>query len=209
VQICAPPRSRALLVREVHLSYVRLEEDVRVSNSVRSQKYRALAVSSALVPCLLTPSFARADDAPVFELAGKASYASRADTLGLGVRLGYSYVGFYGGLSLVDYLPVGGTNSNSVVAEAEVGYGLKISFVTIRPLLGFGFGFADGPECPNVPAGQTVVCGSNGTFILQPGGLVQLGFGHLILGAYASALIPFGTGEGALFEVGVQGGVRF
>ena len=85
----------------------------------------------------------------------------------------------------------------------------KISFVTLRPLLGFGFGFPDGPSCPLTPAGQVPMCGSDGTFVLQPGGLVQLTFGHVLLGVEASALIPFGSGDSASLEVDAQVGAKF
>jgi hypothetical protein len=58
-------------------------------------------------------------------------------------------------------------------------------------------------------AGTTTGAGSTGTFILQPGALVQLGFGHVLFGVDASALIPFGTGDRPTFEVDGQVGARF
>ncbi len=168
----------------------------------------ALTASAAALAAF-APRAALADDSPVFEVVGKAGYASGVNTLGLGGRLGYAYRGLYGGLSFVDFFPLGTLAANAVVAEAEVGYGFTIAFVTIRPLLGVGFGFSDGPECQLAPVGQPVPCGSNGTFVLQPGGLVQLGFGHLIFGVDASAFIPFGTGSEVVLEVDGQVGARF
>jgi hypothetical protein len=170
---------------------------------------RAWVLAPTVFLVALAARAARADDWPVFEIAGKAGYLSNASTLGLGGRLGFTYRGFYGGLSLVDYLPLGTLLANTVVAEAEVGYGFKLRFVTLRPLLGIGYGSSDGATCPSTPAGQTVVCGTQGSFILQPGGLVQLTFGHVILGVDASALIPFAGGTGAMLAVDGQIGASF
>jgi hypothetical protein len=109
---------------------------------------------------------------------------------------------------------------NSVVAEAELGYGFTFSFFTIRPLLGIGAGFSDGPTCTSTVApgatqswqgfaGTTTGAGSTGTFVLQPGGVVQLGFGHVIFGVAVSAFVPFVSGPSASIEVDGQVGATF
>src|SRR5580692_8858255 len=104
---------------------------------------RRLAVAlSASIAVLFAAGPALADGVPAFEIAAKTGYVtSPLGTLGLGGRVGYTYLGFYGGLSLVDYLGLGNMGINSIVAEAELGYGFTFSFVTIRPLLGIGAGF--------------------------------------------------------------------
>jgi hypothetical protein len=183
---------------------------------------RGLAVVlGASVAVLSTAGPAAGDGLPTFEIAGKTGYlSSPLNTLGLGGRLGYSYFGFYGGLSLIDYRGLGSMGINSVVAEAELGYGFTFSFVTIRPLLGIGAGFSDGPTCTSTVApgatqswqgfaGTTTGAGSTGTFILQPGALVQLGFGHVIFEVAVSAFIPFVLGPSASIEVDGQVGARF
>jgi hypothetical protein len=114
------------------------------------------------------------------------------------------------GLSLVDYLPILAQPQNQVAAEAELGYGLELGFVTIRPLIGLGAGFGDSPPCYGPTPGYQQVCsGSSESFLLQPGGLVQLGFGHFFFGVSGSALIAIGSGVGIGLEVDGQVGARF
>jgi hypothetical protein len=115
---------------------------------------------------------------------------------------------FITGLALADGLP-------AFEVAGKTGY-------VSSPLntLGLGAGFSDGPACTSTVApgatqswqglaGTTTGAGSTGTFILQPGGLVQLGFGHVIFGVAASAFIPFAPGPSASIEVDGQVGARF
>jgi hypothetical protein len=171
----------------------------------------ALVTASAVASCvLLAPRQARAEN-PAFEMAGKVGFVTSLNTLALGGRVGYSYRGFYGGLSLVDYLPLGNLGANTVVAEAEVGYGFTFSWLTLRPLLGFGYGFPDGCTFIHNAADPELgaTCSPSGAFVLQPGGVVQLTFGHILFGIAPSALIPFVSGDHAMLEVDGQVGVRF
>src|SRR5580700_3511933 len=91
------------------------------------------AASAAALLTLLSTSPAKALGPVDLEIAGKAGYASGSNfptNFGFGGRAGVSFLGLYGGLNLVEYpfhvLTYGG----------EVGYGFKISFITLRPLVG-------------------------------------------------------------------------
>jgi len=123
------------------------------------------------------------------EIACQAGYGSVPFNLGFGGRAGVSVFGIYAGASVVDYL--GGkvaTNGIDVSMSfltygGEVGYGLKLGVLTIRPLFGLGW------VAESFPSTESPGTGS-GTFYLQPGGLVELTFGHFIFGIDAAALIP-------------------
>jgi hypothetical protein len=166
-----------------------------------------LAVSAAALLTLATIRPAHALGPVDLEIAGKLGYGSNHLDLGIGGRAGVSFLGFYGGLNIVDYL---GENSTSALTwGGELGYGFKISFITIRPLVGFGeealsvpqAGACVGPNCGSAPAANT--------FYVQPGGLLQFGFGHLIFGVDAGALIPTASGSRICFTMNGELGVRF
>jgi hypothetical protein len=139
------------------------------------------------------------------EIAGKAGYGSQDLGFGFGARAGVSIFGLYGGLNLVDYLgkSEGQFTPHSLEFGGEVGFGIKISFLTIRPQLGFG----------DITASASGLPGAS-SFYLEPGGLLQFSFGHLIFGVDAGCLIVT-TGEGAstgaseAFTIHGQVGVRF
>jgi hypothetical protein len=170
----------------------------------------ALVSGCAALLALLGPGRARADELPTFEIAGKVGYLSNSQTIGLGGRVGYAFSSFYAGLSLVDYPGLQPGLVNEVAAEAELGYGLRFAFITLRPLVGLGAGFGDSPPCyPSMAPLQKICSGSSESFLVQPGGLVQLGFGHVIFGASGSALISIGSAVGTGFEVDGQVGARF
>src|SRR5579862_488839 len=102
---------------------------------------------SAAVAAILLSTGAASASPPVFEIAGKAGYLSNSQTFGVGGRLGYTFSGFYVGVSLVDYPAIQSGLANEVAAEVELGYGIELSFVTLRPLVGLGAGFGDSPPC--------------------------------------------------------------
>jgi hypothetical protein len=168
-------------------------------------------VFSASAAALLTLLAARPAHAigPVdIEIAGKAGYGSNDLDFGLGGRAGVSIFGLYGGFNIVNYF---GQNSASLLTYGgEVGYGFTIAFITLRPLVGFGDAVAStpGPGCAGT-AVSSCPSTSTSTFYVQPGGLIQFAFGHLIFGVDASALIPTASGSQVAFTMDGQVGVKF
>jgi hypothetical protein len=147
----------------------------------------AVAVSSAMLVTLVSARPAHALGPIDLEIAAKAGYGSNDLGFGFGGRGGISFFGFYGGLSAVDYLgtsqtlppPGGGTfTRHTLLLGGELGFGIKISRLTIRPLLGLGEGIIS-------ESGSS----STGSFYLEPGGLIQLNFGLIIFGVDAGCLI--------------------
>ena len=134
------------------------------------------------------------------EVAGKVGYGTNYYGLGLGARAGISFLGLYGGVNFINYF---GQGQNGLPAESaftfggEVGYGIKIAFVTIRPLVGLGV-----EQLGTTDSG-------NQSFYIEPGGLVQFGFGHFIFGVEASALLPTTNAYSKAFTFGGQIGARF
>jgi hypothetical protein len=144
-----------------------------------------LAASVALLLLTLTATREAHALGPVdLEIAAKAGYGSQDLNFGIGGRAGVSFFGIYGGLNVMEYLGKSQTipDAGSVTLHAlqfggEVGFGFKISFLTIRPLVGFGdMSFSGGGA-------------STGSFYVEPGGLIQFSFGHLIFGVDAGCLI--------------------
>jgi hypothetical protein len=140
-----------------------------------------VTASAALLLALTTTRNARALGPIDLEIAGKAGYGSHDLGAGFGGRAGVSFFGIYGGLNIVDYLGLspgaGLPSTHTLTYGGEVGFGFKISRLTIRPLLGFG------------DASQSFAGFSASSFYLEPGGLLQLKFGVLIFGVDASCLI--------------------
>jgi hypothetical protein len=174
----------------------------------------AVVLASSAAALLATLAATRPAHAlgPVdLEIAAKVGYGSNDYGFGFGGRAGVSFFGLYGGLNLVDYLgkstPVGlgcpspcDTGSETIHAlqfGGEVGYGIKISVLTIRPLVGFG-------DLAFSGAGQ-----SASSFYVEPGGLLQLGFGHFIFGVDAGCLIATRAPVSEAFTVHGQVGARF
>jgi hypothetical protein len=141
------------------------------------------------------------------EIAGKVGYGSNNLDLGLGGRAGVSFFGLYGGLNIVDYL--GQSSVHTLTYGGEVGYSFKIFFITIRPIVGFGDASVSIPQTAAVCAPGATCAASSNSFYLQPGGLLQFGFGHLIFGVDAGALIPTASGSQASFTMNGEIGVRF
>jgi hypothetical protein len=146
------------------------------------------------------------------ELAAKAGYGSDTWNFGFGGRAGFAAFGIYGGASIGYYL--GGTKDTCGIEISgvhfltyggEIGYGFKIGFLTIRPLVGLGLAQELFPMNENPGT-------SFSTFYFQPGGLVQVTIGHVIFGVDASALIPAVTPFtyiGPTFMMNGQIGVTF
>jgi hypothetical protein len=160
-----------------------------------------VAAAIATVLALFTARPAHALGPVDIEIAGKLGYGSNNYDFGFGGRAGVSFLGLYGGLSVVDYLGGGTDYPHILVYGGEVGFGFKLSFVTIRPLLGLGDEVASG--C------GAVGCTTTGSFYVQPGGLVQFGFGHLIFGVDVAFLVPTTDGFPKAFTADGQVGVRF
>jgi hypothetical protein len=148
----------------------------------------AVALSSAVLVTFVSARPAHALGPIDLEIAAKAGYGTNDLGFGFGGRAGISFFGLYGGLSAVDYLgtsqtlpPPGGTfTRHTLLLGGELGFGIKISRLTIRPLLGLG----EGINSYNVPGSP-----SAGSFYLEPGGLIQLNFGLIIFGVDAGCLI--------------------
>jgi hypothetical protein len=175
----------------------------------------ALAASAAALISLAASS-AHALGPIDLEIAGKGGYGSHDLGPGFGGRAGVSFFGIYGGLSIIDYLGVspgaGEPTPHLLAYGGEVGFGFKISHLTIRPLLGFG----DATQSESVGS-QSL---SSSAFYLEPGGLIQLKFGLLIFGVDASCFIvpsintssgPTSSGSSAFeaFTIHGQVGVSF
>src|SRR5580658_8612948 len=140
----------------------------------------AVAVSSAVLVTFVGARPAHALGPIDLEIAAKAGYGSNDFGFGFGGRAGISFFGFYGGLSAVDYLgkSVDDVTTHTLLLGGELGFGIKISRLTIRPLLGLGEGIIS-------ESGSS----STGSFYLEPGGLIQLNFGLIIFGVDAGCLI--------------------
>jgi hypothetical protein len=146
------------------------------------------------------------------ELAARSGYGSDTWNFGIGGRAGVSVYGIYAGAS-IDYF-FGGTKDTCGIEIShvhfltyggELGYGFKIGFLTIRPLLGLGLAQELFPAVENPGT-------SFGTFYFQPGGLVDVTVGHVFFGVHASELIPTATPFtyiGPTFLVNGQIGVTY
>jgi hypothetical protein len=177
----------------------------------------ALAASAAALVTFAAARPAHALGPVDLEIAAKAGYGSNDLAVGLGGRAGFSSLGFYGGVSVVDYLgksvpaftllAAATETIHSFLFGGEVGWGWKISMVTLRPLVGFGDAIFTSLGTSSLP----------GSFYVEPGGLVQLNFGLLIVGVDAGCLIltnglNASTGAHAVteaFTIHGQVGVKF
>jgi hypothetical protein len=157
---------------------------------------------------------------------------------GIGGRAGVAFSGWYGGLSLVDYLGesqtvispgVSGSSTMSVHAltfGVEGGYGLKFGPTTLRAQVGVGnywqtVAFQEaGGGCVSVAIGQA--CTPAGpvrpsytvySLYLEPGVTAMIAFGTVFGAADANVLIlphePGTSSVGAAFTLHGQVGVKF
>jgi hypothetical protein len=177
--------------------------------------FAALVVAMA---ALLSAKTARAlgpVDVEAAALAGYGTnpvrgYAINPLGLGIGGRAGVSAHGFYGGVSVVDYL--GGTNgstrSASVEMGVEAGYGIRVSLLTIRPELGIG-DLAVRTSIPDLGAA------TQNSLYLEPRVTAVLTFGVLCLATDVGTLVlthgptVSGTGLEAAVTFHAQVGVTF
>ena len=104
--------------------------------------------------------------------------------VGLGGRAGITLFNIYAGVDIMDYLGSGDTYGgiyHAMQYGGTVGYGIKISVLTIRPQIGLGNISLSGS---NNPADYP----SSSTFYLEPGALAMITIGWLYFGADINAL---------------------
>jgi hypothetical protein len=138
---------------------------------------------------------------------------------GLGGRAGIDFMGFYGGVSLLYYF--GGSEDVGVPGETahvsahtfmyglDLGYGISLSILTIRPQLGIGNAtFSGGSGVSGLVNGEAS-SGSKSNLYLEPGvtGLVSLGL--WFVGADANILFfPGLDNSKASFTLHGQVGIK-
>ncbi len=149
--------------------------------------------------------------------------SGEANPLGFGIggRVGASFLGFYGGVSITYYFGGNETlsfgpqsfsgSSHSLMYGLEAGYGIKLAdILTVRAQLGMG-NFTN--TIDSGPVSQ-----SYGNLYLEPGivGLVSLPFGGLFVGVDANVLVLPGVTDasgnsetGTAFTIHGQVGYRF
>jgi hypothetical protein len=133
---------------------------------------------------------------------------------GAGVRAGVSYLGFYAGLSFVDFFSESsglGSYPGSYRSDAGASYGLEVGYghtffrrLTLRGLLGAGdyavtaegaYGTCSGaPSCAMITT--TYWHASRDNFYLAPGALLEVALGPVLIGVDAN-LIYIPSAEGA------------
>ncbi|HEY6461789.1 MAG TPA: hypothetical protein VIY73_16600, partial [Polyangiaceae bacterium] len=102
---------------------------------------------------------------------------------GLGARGGVDVFGFYGGVKLMYYFgsSSGGFSDHSLSEGVDVGYNIKLSILTIRPMVGLGNFTTTGSG-----AG---VSESHGTLYVEPGVTALVSLGLIYVGADVNALL--------------------
>jgi hypothetical protein len=102
---------------------------------------------------------------------------------GIGGRAGVQLFGIYAGGNIIRYIGSGDGLGGQLYAlqyGGEIGYGFKISILTIRPQIGLGnITFSDSQ------AGSS----SSSSFYLEPGAVVLISLGLVYIGADANALV--------------------
>jgi hypothetical protein len=157
------------------------------------------------------------------EVAAKVGGGSRTTSgapdalgFGFGARAGVSFFGFYGGLSVMDYLgastptavfaagaPPGKYSLKSVLYGVEAGYNIGVPFVTLRPQLGVG-NYTLTASSTGLPSS------SANNLYLEPGVTGLLSFGLWIVGADVNILLlPGMSGSQAAFTGHGQVGIKF
>jgi hypothetical protein len=106
---------------------------------------------------------------------------------GIGGRAGIAVFGLYFGANVMDYVGNGdhlGGIYHSVEAGGEIGYGIKIPLITIRPQVGLG----------NITFMDTLPLTNNwNSFYVEPGVTILLRLGILFVAGDANALIITNT----------------
>jgi hypothetical protein len=121
------------------------------------------------------------------EVGGKVGYASNAfggpvNAFGVGIGGRGGVVLFdslYAGINVIDYL--GNNNASSIQYGAELGYGFKLTVLTIRPQIGLG-NFSSSFSGFGINT-------SSGSFYLEPGVTAIITLGIIYFGADVNALI--------------------
>ena|GEM_PF-1288820 len=180
-----------------------------------------LAVAAGLGTLSVTRDASAFGPGPLdtIEIAAKAgggtnpvSGGPNALGIGVGLRGGASFSGFYGGLSFMDYLgssqevPAAGGGStryavSSILVGIEGGYEIHVSLFTLRPQVGVG----------SYTLNQTESDSNNsGSLYLEPGVTGLLTFGRWIVGVDASVLfLPWLSGAQPAFTAHGQVGFKF
>jgi hypothetical protein len=167
------------------------------------------------------------------EVAAKAGFGTKPGDqplnplkLGLGARAGVTFLGLYGGLSIIDYF--GESSSDGTISDhalmygAEAGYGTKLlDVLTLRAQLGVG-NFAETVDLKPgaIVAGSGVVTAAasatSNSIYLEPALLGMITVGSFLIGADAGVLVlpSRAVGDGkteldAAFTVHAQLGVKF
>ncbi|HEY3817197.1 MAG TPA: hypothetical protein VGL81_08505 [Polyangiaceae bacterium] len=177
-----------------------------------------VAGALAAVLAVLTPKDAHALGPIDLEVAAQAGGGTNPTSepinplgVGLGGRAGVALFGFYGGVNVIDYL--GGSQTVGTVKDSahallygvDLGYNLKVSILTIRPLLGLG-----NFELSTSPGGA-----NPSYFYLQPGLTALVSLGLVFVGADANLLVlpsvstPTGNQVETAFTLHGQIGLRF
>ena len=137
---------------------------------------------------------------------------------GLGARAGVSILGFYGGVSFMDYLGTSRVNQGvtdslkSVLYGVEVGYNIGVPLLTFRPQLGIG-NYTQSESLSGTPTGEpsapTTHYSANSLY-LEPGVTGLLSFGLWIVGADANLLyLPGVSNPQAALTAHGQVGMKF
>jgi hypothetical protein len=182
-----------------------------------------LAGSAAALFAVGTARLAHAVGPVDIEAVGRFGYGTEHMNLDVGARAGVSFLGLYAGLNYVFYTggyfpstPSSVEQSSVMTAGGELGYGFKIAFVTLRPLVGLGGAWE--ANAPYIAGGAATSIGglNTGFFYVQPGGLVQFTLpirgtfgGHIILGVDASALMAVPVQNGARLVIEGQIGTKW
>jgi hypothetical protein len=182
--------------------------------------------SALAIAGLVSASRAEAVGPIDVEVAARLDYgfSGAAYGPGVGVRAGVSFAGFYAGMSFVDYAarPTALDNGPITTIGAEVGYGIKIASITIRPLVGVGYWNESLTPCESYTgvSVSTLNCAISSPY-LQPGLLVAVSVWHVLVGLDADALLPIGVSTATpdfcppvdsspnAFLIGGQVGARF
>jgi hypothetical protein len=181
-------------------------------------------MKKARLVCRLLPAFvvmlgialsskeARALGPVDIEIGAKAGYGAAPGGAsinplgaGIGARAGIQLFGLYAGLNLVNYFGSGdnlGGTYHALQYGGEIGYGFKISILTLRPQVGLG----------NITFSDSTLSTSSGSFYLEPGVTALLTFGLLFIGADVNALVvtaepPVGQPGGLVLNTSTQTGL--
>ena len=120
--------------------------------------------------------------------------------VGAGGRAGVSLFGFYGGINYMYYFggSNGGVSQHAMQEGAELGYGIKLPFLVIRPQVGVGnFTLStSGSSATGGVVPVSVPATNANNLYVEPGLTVLIPVAFLYFGADANALILPGVQSG-------------